>query len=371
MDKSKSIRFLLQPVAKDPKPDSNIFWPPLVAYPNARIVPPEEPTLRGIGPAGEELAIDSYPVKSQSGVQNYNLSILGMYNHQTNPHPRYLGNLGKVEERTQNPEWVTWQSTIGGGLQRWRAHYGNLEYLDLFAFVGPSNLQDFKVGLSPFINTVPPLGCQQSITDQHLRPVVLIGVGPCASDVIQNIMQLVKEKHEDKNYFICVPHGPVSPITLQKVLELLIAIATSQVVNPVSDLSVGAAPTTIGASTITIVRGEKLLAADLSGKSDPFCKFYFGPKLGVITAGPFQTKAKSQTLNPVWGPNDRAKVECNFAKYIDSQLIIEVWDEDVVGADRLGFCEIAVAQLRPGEIELPLKPMKKEKATGKLFIKIS
>jgi len=123
-------------------------------------------------------------------------------------------------------------------------------------------------------------------------------------------------------------------------------------------------------SQITVVKGKDLMVADITGKSDPFCKIGFGPKFGTYKTGVHTTKAKKQTLNPVWAPSDKPTVKFDAEKLAGDTLWIEVWDEDLVGADRMGFCSIPVASLVPGEIELKVKPVKKEKACGSIWINV-
>lgn len=58
-------------------------------------------------------------------------------------------------------------------------------------------------------------------------------------------------------------------------------------------------------------------------------------------------------------------------KLQNETLFIEVWDEDLVGSDRMGFCSIPVKNLIPGDLELKVKPVKKEKATGSIWINVA
>lgn len=87
-----------------------------------------------------------------------------------------------------------------------------------------------------------------------------------------------------------------------------------------------------------------MAAGDINGKSDPYCKYGIGPRVGTWTIGPFTTKVKKSTLNPVWKAKDKTTLpECNFNNLQDEFILIEVWDADFIGRDdRLGFCHYPV-----------------------------
>lgn len=65
----------------------------------------------------------------------------------------------------------------------------------------------------------------------------------------------------------------------------------------------------------------------ITGKSDPFCVFGIGPKLGTWTVGPFKTKTKKKTLNPVWEKSDKSSTPVgpkSLVEYKGEFLFIEV-----------------------------------------------
>jgi len=106
----------------------------------------------------------------------------------------------------------------------------------------------------------------------------------------------------------------------------------------------------------------------LAGKSDPYCKVYIGPKFGAHTSPVHTTKAKGQAPNPIWTAAEKNVCKFDFSKYKNDTLYIEIWVKELFGKDRLGFCQFPVAQLLIGELELSVKPVKKEKATGSIWI---
>jgi len=127
----------------------------------------------------------------------------------------------------------------------------------------------------------------------------------------------------------------------------------------------GAAYTSI---KVTVLTGHGLLACDVSGKSDPFCLMGIGKKLGDYTQPTHKTKAKSQTLDPVWTAADKNSHTFKFEQ--DQTLFIELWDQDALGKDRMGLVKIELNSIRAGKKECSIGSAKKEKASGKLNIEI-
>jgi len=91
-----------------------------------------------------------------------------------------------------------------------------------------------------------------------------------------------------------------------------------------------------------------------------------------------KTSVKKKTLDPVWdkGEADHAKLQIAYNRaWNDKLFLIEVWDKDVgLPDDRIGYCSICFDTLfekGPGELELKVHPVKKEKATGTITILIA
>eukprot|EP01126_Amoeba_proteus_P057118 TRINITY_DN7245_c0_g2_i3.p2 TRINITY_DN7245_c0_g2~~TRINITY_DN7245_c0_g2_i3.p2 ORF type:complete len:236 (+),score=62.75 TRINITY_DN7245_c0_g2_i3:1434-2141(+) len=116
--------------------------------------------------------------------------------------------------------------------------------------------------------------------------------------------------------------------------------------------------------TIFIQEARSLIAADVTGKSDPYCVLYLleAPKAKKKTA------VKQQTLDPVWNERFTFSVPQSC-----TTLVIECWDEDVTTDDFLGKYEIPVNTMSalvgyPQEVKLQSKkPASKEKNLGTLL----
>ncbi|CAH9084125.1 unnamed protein product [Cuscuta epithymum] len=91
-----------------------------------------------------------------------------------------------------------------------------------------------------------------------------------------------------------------------------------------------------GVLTVTVISAEELPATDLSGKSDPFV---------VITMKKSEQKSKTRvlnnTLNPVWNQTFDIIVEDGLRDL----LILEVWDHDTFGKDKIGRCIMTLTRV--------------------------
>ncbi|VFQ84776.1 unnamed protein product [Cuscuta campestris] len=91
-----------------------------------------------------------------------------------------------------------------------------------------------------------------------------------------------------------------------------------------------------GVLTVTVISAEELPVTDLSGKSDPFV---------VITMKKSEHKSKTRvlnnTLNPVWNQTFDIIVEDGLRDL----LILEVWDHDTFGKDKIGRCIMTLTRV--------------------------
>jgi len=114
---------------------------------------------------------------------------------------------------------------------------------------------------------------------------------------------------------------------------------------------------------ITVVSGKDLRAADLNGKSDPYCKISFSS----LTNVQFKTPVIQKTLEPVWNYNIPYPIPINVEKVT---LKIEVWDEDVTNDDFLGNVDIQNLDVsKNGSYTYTV--IYKNKNSGSLIIKVS
>jgi len=114
---------------------------------------------------------------------------------------------------------------------------------------------------------------------------------------------------------------------------------------------------------ITVVSGKDLRAADLNGKSDPYCKISFA----ALTNVQFKTPVKEKTLEPVWNYNIPYPIPINVEKV---SLHLEVWDEDVTNDDFLGSVDIQNLDVtKNGSYTYTV--IYKNKNSGSIIIKVS
>lgn len=202
--------------------------------------------------------------------------------------------------------------------------------------------------------------------DYKLDPVVFLGLGNWSDADAKKTLELI-DRTTHQVYFCQIPL-PLNQETFNNFLGLMILIARGVRMTPILKLDNIPVPT-----GITIMKGEKLAAADLNGKSDPYCVYGLAQRLGAWNKGngPYKTKVRKETLNPVWGPNDNASRDLDFLGNPQSHLMIEVFDKDLTGSDRLGYVSIPVSEVTVGERQLQVKPVKNEKATGTITINIT
>jgi len=89
--------------------------------------------------------------------------------------------------------------------------------------------------------------------------------------------------------------------------------------------------------TLSIMRGNKLIAMDSNGASDPFVEIVLGKDLVL------KTKTIDKNCNPVWNED--------FTLYIDDRSALAnfiVYDYDFLGAnDRIGYLDVDLASIPP------------------------
>ena len=114
-----------------------------------------------------------------------------------------------------------------------------------------------------------------------------------------------------------------------------------------------------GIAIIRVVKGVDLVAADLNGKSDPYCKVGWG-------SNKRKTKIIKETLNPVWNETLQLNVES-----VTDAVEIEVKDDDPFRKnDPLGDATFSLAELEPNkatEMTLTLQNV----AKGQIVIEVT
>ncbi|XP_058203301.1 synaptotagmin-4-like isoform X3 [Rhododendron vialii] len=91
-----------------------------------------------------------------------------------------------------------------------------------------------------------------------------------------------------------------------------------------------------GVLSVTVIAAENLPAVDIMGKSDPF--------VVVIMKKSDQknkTRVVNNTLNPVWNQTFDFVVEDGLHEL----LILEVWDHDTFGKDKMGRCIMTLTRV--------------------------
>ncbi|KAL0553334.1 hypothetical protein IC582_007226 [Cucumis melo] len=113
-----------------------------------------------------------------------------------------------------------------------------------------------------------------------------------------------------------------------------------------------------GVLSVTVIAAEDLPAVDFMGKADPYV---------VLTMKKSETKVKTRvvhdTVNPVWNQTFDFLVE----DALHDMLMIEVWDHDTFGKDKLGRVIMTLTRaILEGEIQdsFPLEGAK----SGRIFL---
>ncbi|KAJ9167717.1 hypothetical protein P3X46_019321 [Hevea brasiliensis] len=113
-----------------------------------------------------------------------------------------------------------------------------------------------------------------------------------------------------------------------------------------------------GVLSVNVVAAENLPAVDLLGKADPYVVLQMKKSDTKV-----KTRVVNESLNPVWNQTFDFVVE----DALHDMLILEVWDHDTFGKDKIGRCIMTLTRvLLEGEIQdsFPLDGAK----SGKLFL---
>ncbi|EAL68223.1 C2 domain-containing protein [Dictyostelium discoideum AX4] len=84
-------------------------------------------------------------------------------------------------------------------------------------------------------------------------------------------------------------------------------------------------------------------AQDLNGKADPFVQVRAIKTDGTYSKVLFKSTVKKATLNPAWNEYDKIKVK----DYVND-LLVELYDEDLVKNDFIGRQIISMGRVRSG-----------------------
>ncbi|CAK9182899.1 unnamed protein product [Ilex paraguariensis] len=91
-----------------------------------------------------------------------------------------------------------------------------------------------------------------------------------------------------------------------------------------------------GVLSVTVISAEDLPAADLMGKSDPYVVLMMKK-----SEQKNKTRVLNNTLNPVWNQTFDFVVEDG----LHDLLILEVWDHDTFGKEKLGRCIMTLTRV--------------------------
>ncbi|KAG8636345.1 synaptotagmin-4 isoform X1 [Manihot esculenta] len=115
-----------------------------------------------------------------------------------------------------------------------------------------------------------------------------------------------------------------------------------------------------GVLSVNVVAAENLPAVDLMGKADPYVVLQMKKSDTKV-----KTRVVNESLNPVWNQTFDFVVE----DALHDMLILEVWDHDTFGKDKIGRCIMTLTRvLLEGEVQesFPLDGAK----SGKLILHI-
>ncbi|KAJ3447569.1 c2 domain-containing protein [Anaeramoeba flamelloides] len=127
---------------------------------------------------------------------------------------------------------------------------------------------------------------------------------------------------------------------------------------------------------VKVIEAKDIHGADLGGKSDPYCVLKINDedinkkvkKRGKHWEG--LTSTKTKTLNPKW--NETYILESMPGDEESDFLRVQLFDHDKVSKDdSIGMCKIPLSTFvngQPHDVWYDIKPMKKEKAKGKLHL---
>ncbi|KAI8372518.1 C2 domain-containing protein [Choanephora cucurbitarum] len=88
-----------------------------------------------------------------------------------------------------------------------------------------------------------------------------------------------------------------------------------------------------GILTVTAIKANNLVAADRSGTSDPFVRFY------VNDERVFKTQTYKKTCNPVFTKEET--FDCSIVNRINTPLVVKIFDWDQIGKDtQIGECKV-------------------------------
>ncbi|XP_012076512.1 synaptotagmin-4 [Jatropha curcas] len=113
-----------------------------------------------------------------------------------------------------------------------------------------------------------------------------------------------------------------------------------------------------GVLSVNVVAAENLPAVDLMGKADPYVVLQMKKSDTKV-----KTRVVNESLNPVWNQTFDFVVE----DALHDMLILEVWDHDTFGKDKIGRCIMTLTRvILEGEFQdsFPLEGAK----SGKLFL---
>ncbi|KAL4571443.1 hypothetical protein LXL04_018202 [Taraxacum kok-saghyz] len=144
-------------------------------------------------------------------------------------------------------------------------------------------------------------------------------------------LELLYYPHGVGNGFVNPFNSIYSMTSLEKVLEDGLGVGNGDVIDNERRMVI-----TRGVLSVTVISGEDLPPADLSGKADPFVVLSM-KKTGTKT----KTRVVNKNLNPIWNQTFDFVVEDG----LHDMLIAEVWDHDTFGKDYMGRCILTLTRV--------------------------